>query len=257
MIPGRCWCTPTDAPAMMVAHRLLSSVMRSSDDSDWPVHSLMLSFHHLRGLPLRRLPSTVPCIMVFGSALYQQTWLNYDNLRLLTVRTPDIRQGRWPVSVYIRFFCVATSYAYFFGWVKSQNSPIFNGFSFLLLAPSEFAHASDSLCWFWTRYKLFHCIALNYIQSRMAIIVESAVEAMYLYLGIIIYAKHLPVAFIFKGLDLYQFHMFRHHEYVRRWPLMRFTSRELIAARRSGSFWSGICHRILVGRAVTLLEPAK
>ena len=46
--------------AVMDAHRFLSAVMRSNNDIDWPVHSLMLSFHDLRGLPLRHLPSTVP-----------------------------------------------------------------------------------------------------------------------------------------------------------------------------------------------------
>ena len=39
---------------------LLSSAMHSSDDSDWPAHPLMLSFHDLRSLPLRRPPSIVP-----------------------------------------------------------------------------------------------------------------------------------------------------------------------------------------------------
>ena len=40
--------TPTDASAVMVAHRLLSSsAIRSNDDSDWPVHSSMLPFRNL------------------------------------------------------------------------------------------------------------------------------------------------------------------------------------------------------------------
>ena len=39
------WRTLPDASAMMAAHHLLSSAMRSRDDSDWPVHSLM--FCHL------------------------------------------------------------------------------------------------------------------------------------------------------------------------------------------------------------------
>ena len=34
---------PTDASAVMVAHRLLSSLRCSSDDNDWPVHSLMMT----------------------------------------------------------------------------------------------------------------------------------------------------------------------------------------------------------------------
>ena len=33
--------TPTDASAVMAGNRLLSSAMRSSDDNDWPVHSLV------------------------------------------------------------------------------------------------------------------------------------------------------------------------------------------------------------------------
>ena len=59
------WDTPTDASAAMTAHRPLSSAMRSNDDIDWPVHSLMLSLHDLRGLLLPRLPSAVIKLMVF------------------------------------------------------------------------------------------------------------------------------------------------------------------------------------------------
>ena len=51
----------TDASAVMTAHRPLPFAMHSNDDIDWPVHSLMLSFNDLRGLPLRRLPSTALC----------------------------------------------------------------------------------------------------------------------------------------------------------------------------------------------------
>ena len=57
--------TPTDASATMGVHRLLSSAMRSNDDNDWPVHSLMLSLHDLRDLPLQRLPSAVHCVFFF------------------------------------------------------------------------------------------------------------------------------------------------------------------------------------------------
>ena len=39
--------------------------MRSNDDNDWPVHSLMLSLHDLRDLPLQRLPSAVHCVFFF------------------------------------------------------------------------------------------------------------------------------------------------------------------------------------------------
>ena len=84
MTSGRRWGTSTDASAVMVAHPLLSSMMCSSDNSGQPVHSLMLSFHDLRGLPLWRLPSTVPCSMIFGSVSWRQAWPNHDSLRLLT-----------------------------------------------------------------------------------------------------------------------------------------------------------------------------
>ena len=46
---GRRWGTRTDASAAIVALRLVSSAMRSSDDSDWHVQSSMLSFHDFRG----------------------------------------------------------------------------------------------------------------------------------------------------------------------------------------------------------------
>ena len=65
--------------------RRLSSATRSSDDIDWPVHSLMFSFHDLRALPLQRLPSTEPCSMIFGSVSWRQTSPNHDNLLRLTV----------------------------------------------------------------------------------------------------------------------------------------------------------------------------
>ena len=61
------WDTPTDASAGMAEHLRQSSATRSSDDIDWPVHSLRLSFHDLGGLPLRRLPSTDPCSMIFAA----------------------------------------------------------------------------------------------------------------------------------------------------------------------------------------------
>ena len=66
---GRRSGTPTDASTLVVTHRLISSLMRSSDDDcGWPVHSLMLSFHDFSRLPLRWSPSTIPCSMVFFSA---------------------------------------------------------------------------------------------------------------------------------------------------------------------------------------------
>ena len=45
MTPGSRRDTPTHASAVTVARRFLSSAVRSSEDSDWPVNSLILSFH--------------------------------------------------------------------------------------------------------------------------------------------------------------------------------------------------------------------
>ena len=73
--------THTHTSTAMVAHRLLSSAMHCKDN-DWPVNSLMVSFHDLRCQSLRRLPSTVPCSMLFGSVSWGQTWPNHDNLFL-------------------------------------------------------------------------------------------------------------------------------------------------------------------------------
>ena len=53
--------------------------MRSNDDSDRPVHSLLSSFHDLRGLPLRRLSSTVPCRMIFSWIGENCCWLRHGN----------------------------------------------------------------------------------------------------------------------------------------------------------------------------------
>ena len=65
--PGHRWATPTLASAEMVTHRLLAYAMGSNDDSDWPIHSLMLSFHDLRGIPVRRLSSAVIGSMILAA----------------------------------------------------------------------------------------------------------------------------------------------------------------------------------------------
>ena len=40
--------------------------MRINDDGDWAIRSLILFFHDLRGIPVRRPPSTVPCRLQRG-----------------------------------------------------------------------------------------------------------------------------------------------------------------------------------------------
>ena len=66
MTPKRRWSSLTDCSAAEVAHRLLSSAMRSNGDNDWPLHSLMVFLRDLRGSLLRRL---FPVIFIFGSEM--------------------------------------------------------------------------------------------------------------------------------------------------------------------------------------------
>ena len=109
MTTRRRWVlTPTDASAVMAAHRLLSSVVCSNDDIDWHIHFL------LKYLPGRFYPtfldvvlpwftrffsvtppSTIPWnIMIFGSVSWRQTWpkhvCRHGNLRRLTVNSKSL-----------------------------------------------------------------------------------------------------------------------------------------------------------------------
>ena len=79
--PGIIGVPKTDASTAIAAHRPLSYAMRSNDDFDWTIYSLMLSFQDLLDLPfLLWLPSTVPC-SIFGSISWWQTWSNHDSLQ--------------------------------------------------------------------------------------------------------------------------------------------------------------------------------
>ena len=49
------------------------------------VHSLVLPFHDLRGLPLRRPRFTVPCSLLFGIVSRRQIWPIHDSLQRLMV----------------------------------------------------------------------------------------------------------------------------------------------------------------------------
>ena len=73
--------------------------MRTSHDIDWPVHSLMLSFHDLRGLLSSATTTTslpVHCSMISGRVSWQQTYSNHDNLQYLTV---DGQSSRRPARI--------------------------------------------------------------------------------------------------------------------------------------------------------------
>ena len=110
--PRRRWGTLTDASTVMAAHWRLSSAMRSNVALDWPVHALTLPFHDLRGLPLWRLPSMVPCSMIFGSISWQHTWPNHDTLRRLTAEAPKVWLGFWPAAKRSRsFYALSVWYA--------------------------------------------------------------------------------------------------------------------------------------------------
>ena len=82
-----------------------SSAMGSNDDIDWPVHSLMLSLHDLRGILLRWLPSTVPWSIIFGSVSWRHAWPSHVSLRRLTIDSKsscsDVRRGYRPVSIHM------------------------------------------------------------------------------------------------------------------------------------------------------------
>ena len=70
--------------AAMVGHRLLSSAMRSSDNSDWPAHNLALPLQDF-GLLVGRPPHTVP-VVVFDDDVdrHGRTRIACDNMTYCT-----------------------------------------------------------------------------------------------------------------------------------------------------------------------------
>ena len=77
--PGVVGGTPTDASTATAAHRRLSSATQSNDDTDWPAHSLMLSLHDLRGLPLFKFWAI--CILAdMSSTAHKNTSVNVRKL---------------------------------------------------------------------------------------------------------------------------------------------------------------------------------
>ena len=96
----------------MATHRLLSSVMSDSDDSYWPVHSSMLSFHDLRGFSLRRPLFTLPCTIGFGkhgqtttaTVPYIIKFLNYEEFILLRNHRNWLHFNLFPVLVIFEVF---------------------------------------------------------------------------------------------------------------------------------------------------------
>ena len=126
----------------MVARRLLSSTMRSNDDNDWHVNSLMLSLHDLSGLPMRRLPSTVPRSMIFGSVSWRQAWPNHDNLRRLMIKFPAVRRRHYTLLLWS--FHIAA---------RSQKFAEISAKIYML---TEIKSPSACLCW-WISTQLQAC----------------------------------------------------------------------------------------------------
>ena len=87
---------------------------------DWPVHSLMLSFHDLRGLCDDNYP---PFLVVWSSPAYHddrhgRPMIACDT-RWLTVKVPDVQWG--PVVIYIFLCCKHSPVAFLF---KGLDSPL-------------------------------------------------------------------------------------------------------------------------------------
>ena len=108
----------------MVADRLLSSATHSNDDIDWPVHSLVLSFLDLRGLPWRRLLSTVPCSMIFGSVSWRQTWPNHNSLRRLMVDSELLTSGNYIDLLPYVFVCFRLSFMLLSKLIMAPNTSL-------------------------------------------------------------------------------------------------------------------------------------
>ena len=71
------------------------------------VHSLKLSCHDLRSLPLWQLPSTVRCNLIFGRVSWRQTCLNHDNLECLTLDSKSSwRPARMLTCCHSDLFCI-------------------------------------------------------------------------------------------------------------------------------------------------------
>ena len=71
--------------------KLLSSAMHSTDDSDWPGHSSMLTIRVV--LLCNDHLSPFPTVWYFSSTSYWQTWPSHDRLRGLMVY--NYWQGHW------------------------------------------------------------------------------------------------------------------------------------------------------------------
>ena len=107
MTPGRRWVTLIDASVAMVSHQLLSSVMRSSDDSDWPVHFLIYVVIPWFMQSSSATTTIVPCSMVV-----RQRVMSGDMAEPWQLATLDNKDSWHPVrtvtccQIYIRVFFV-------------------------------------------------------------------------------------------------------------------------------------------------------
>ena len=88
MTPEYHWTT-----LVIDVHQLLSSAMHSNSDSDWFVHSLVLSFHDLGSLPLQR--PMFPEVLVFSNVLYRVGQLAEPNhSTLIELSSSAVHHGK-------------------------------------------------------------------------------------------------------------------------------------------------------------------
>ena len=86
--------TRTGASSVMVAYRLLSSVMLSNDDSNWSVHSMMFSFHDLHGCVLK-----IAITQSLGDNIILWHWQGmgkapFSQLDLTVCKAPSMERSR-------------------------------------------------------------------------------------------------------------------------------------------------------------------
>ena len=102
--------------------------------------ALMLSFNDLHDLPLQRIPSTVPCSVIFGSVSWRQTWPSSCDDWQLTIRTPDVQRGQWPVAILFVSFVFLVWYAKY-----PPVAFLFKGFIYLLDSPRQICSQRPAL----------------------------------------------------------------------------------------------------------------
>ena len=107
------WNTLTGASTVMVTHRPLSSAVRSSDDSYWPVNSFVLSLHGT--VCNDQWVVVVNWVLPAWWLLFLELWFSVAghvgtvitcDAWQFTVRATNVWHGHWPVTIYIHLFSI-------------------------------------------------------------------------------------------------------------------------------------------------------